>query len=288
MIKNTMTIQLLSRKRTCSQKKVSHSSWPVWATIAALLVSVFFQGGCATIKEKKLEKEGLTLIYRHKSQAGPAFDKLRLNHPVKISEDDFRNHLYSLQYEELSLLGKKKYTISLTDLKDTTKILTKAVNRMAPENILVFELETSRGRTVGEIFKTENNLNFRFHSIKGVEFSSASFGGGGGTSWRMVPVSGQRYRVTKKLLGTSTQENWIVAKMVLPKISRRLSKEQGSKVSKPPTSQMPTPSAPINPPVGNNQELEKKLQFLKDLRDKDLIDDGEYEIKRKELLDSFL
>lgn len=261
--------------------------WPFWAIVSMFLATVFFQG-CATIKEKKLEKEGLTLIYRHKSQAGPAFDKLRLNHPIKISADDFRNHLYSLQYEELSLLGKKKYTISLTDLKDTAEILTKAVNRMAPENILVFELETARGSTVGEIFRTENNLNFRFRSIKGVEFSSASFGGGGGSSWRMLPVSGQRYRVTKKLLGTSTQENWIVAKMVLPKVSRRLSKEQGSKISKPPTSQMPTPSAPINPPAGNNQDLEKKLQFLKDLRDKNLIDDGEYEMKRKELLDSFL
>jgi hypothetical protein len=269
------------------QHRRSFSLSPVWAMIIMLLATVFFQG-CATIKEKKLEKEGLTLIYRHKSQAGPAFDKLHLNHPIKISADDFRNHLYSLQYEELSLLGKKKYTISLTDLKDTAEILTKAVNRMASENILVFELETARGSTIGEIFRTENNLNFRFSSIKGVEFSSASFGGGGGSSWRMVPVSGQRYRVTKKLLGSSTQENWIVAKMILPKISRRLSKEQGSKASKPPTSQMPTPSAPTSPPAGNNQELEKKLQFLKDLRDKDLIDDSEYEMKRKELLDSFL
>jgi hypothetical protein len=282
-----MTLQLLSRKRTCFPAKVPHSSWPFWATLAALLVSIFFQG-CATIKEKKLEKEGLTLIYRHQTQAGPAFAKLQLNHPIKISEDDFRNHLYSLQYEELSLLGKKKYTISLSDLKDTTKILTKAVNRMAAENILVFELETSRGRTVGEIFRTENNLNFRFRSIKGIEFSSASFGGGGGTSWRMVPVGGQRYRVTKKLLGSSTQENWMVAKMVLPKISRRLSKEQISKVTKTPAIQPRTPSASKNLPTGNNQDLEKKLQFLKDLRDKDLIDDSEYELKRKELLDSFL
>jgi hypothetical protein len=30
------------------------------------------------------------------------------------------------------------------------------------------------------------------------------------------------------------------------------------------------------------------LQFLKDLRDKELIDDNEYERKRKELLDKFL
>ncbi len=269
------------------QKRPSFFLRPVWAMITLLLIPIFFQG-CATIKEKKLEKEGLTLIYRHKSQAGPAFDKLNLNHPIKISADDFRNHLYSLQYEELSLLGKKKYAISLSDLKDTSEILAKAVNRMAPENILVFELETARGRTTGEIFRTEDKLNFRFQTIKGVEFSSASFGGGGGSSWRMVPVSGQSYRVTKKLLGTSTQENWIVAKMTLPKISKRLSKAQKSNVTKAPSPITPVSPAPINPPAGNNQDLEKKLQFLKDLRDKDLIDEGEYEKKRKELLDSFL
>ena len=264
---------------------------PFWATLAILLIPVFFQG-CATIKEKKLEREGLTLIYRPKSQAGPAISKMNLNHPIKISEETFRNQLYSLQYEELSLLGKNRYAISQADLKDITPILTKAVNRMTPENILVFELETSRGKTVGEIFRTGNRLNFRFDSIKGIDFSSASFGAGGaiswrgrGTSWRMVPVSGQRYRVTKRFLGTSAQENWIVARMPLPQISRRLRKMQRSKVSKAPT---PTPSPQKSLPTGSNQDLEKKLRFLKDLRNKDLIDDEEYEMKRKELLDTFL
>jgi len=254
---------------------------PFWAIIAIILIPGFFQG-CATIKEKKLEKEGLTLIYRHKSQAGPAISKLKLNHPIKISEEEFTNHLYSLQYEELSLLGKKGYAISLTDLKDTTQILTKAVNRMTSENILVFELETARGRTIGEIFRTGNKLNFRFQAIKGSEFSSAPFGGGG-ARWRMVPVSGQQFRVTKKLLGTSTQENWVVAQMTLPQTSRRIRKMQRSKVSKAPTS-----SAPQKPPTGTTHDLEKKLKFLKDIRKKDLIDDEEYERKRKELLDKFL
>ena len=256
---------------------------PFWTIIAITLIPVFFQG-CATTKEKKLQKEGLTLIYRHKSQAGPAVNKLRLNHPIKISEEEFRNHLYSLQFEELSLLGKKRYAISMTDLENSASILTKAVNRMPPENILVFELETSRGKTLGEIFQTGNRLNFRFESIKGSEFSNASFGGAGrGTSWRMIPVTGQRYRVTKILFGTSTQENWIVAKMTLPKTSRRLQKMQRPKVSKARAS-----SGRKEPPVEKNRDLEKKLKFLKDLRDKDLIDDEEYEMKRKELLDSFL
>ena len=262
---------------------------PNWAFFAFFLIPGFFLG-CGTIKEKKLEREGLTLIYRSKSQVGSEIGKMKLNHPIKISEEEFENHLYSLQYEELSLLGKKKYVISLKDVSAITKDLTKAVNRMKPQNILIFELDTPRGTTRGEIFSAGNRINFRFTSIKGIEFSGNSFAGVGGSTWRLVLVKGQMYRVTKRILGSSTKENWIVADMTLPQKSRRLArsgkiKRQPPQASQPSPAPQPSPSAP----EGNtDQELEKKLRFLKDLRHKDLIDDEEYERKRRELLDSFL
>ncbi|GJL77391.1 MAG: hypothetical protein NPINA01_03800 [Nitrospinaceae bacterium] len=262
---------------------------PIWAFFIFLLIPGFFLG-CGTTKEKKLEREGLTLIYRPKSQVGSEIEKMKLDHPIKISEDVFANHLYSLQYEELSLLGKKKYVISLKDVTEITQILTKALNRMTPGNILIFDLETPRGTTRGEIFATGDSINFRFDSIKGVEFSGTSFAGSGGSIWRLVPVKGQRYKVTKRILGSSTKENWIVANMILPQTSRRQARNQKlqnerSRASQPSPAPQTAPGAPSG---GNDQELEKKLKFLKDLRDKNLIDDSEYENKRKELLDSFL
>ena len=44
---------------------------------------------------------------------------------------------------------------------------------------------------------------------------------------------------------------------------------------------------PKKSPV-NQIELKKRLQFLKELRDQKLINEGEYELKRKVLLDQFL
>ncbi len=261
-----------------------------WATLT-FFMTLGLLLGCGTIKEKKLERDGLTLIYRPKFQAGATIEKAHLNHPIKISEEELKNHLYSLQYEELFLLGKKKYVISLKDVSEIATILTKAVNRMAPENILIFELETPRGTTQGEIFATENKINFRFNSIKGTKFSSNTLARSSGSTWRLVPVKGQVNKVTKRLLGSSTQGNWIVAKMALPQKSRRPLKGKRTQSKKPQVSPEPSSSPqriPSTPSVNTDQELEKKLQFLKDLRDKDLIDDTEYEKKRRELLDSFL
>lgn len=262
----------------------------VWALLIFLTAFGSLQG-CGGVKEKKLEREGLTLIYRPKSQVGSHTEKLELNHPIKISEEEFKNHLYSLQYEELYLLGKKKYVISLNDVNEITKILTKAVNRMTPENVLIFELETSRGTTRGEIFAAENKINFRFDTIKGAKFSTNSIARNTGSTWRLVPVKGQVNKVTKRLLGSTTQGDWIVANMTLPQKSRRIAKSQRAQKQNSQTSQpspSPQPASSAAPSAGNDQELEKKLQFLKDLRDKDLIDDDEYQKKRKELLNSFL
>ena len=271
----------------------SKLKWLVWAIIISSLVSGVLPG-CGGIKERKYENKGLTMIYRPKAQVGSEIEKMKLEHPIQISEEDFENHLYSLQFEELSLLGKKKYVLSTEDLKTNLKILTKAVNRMNPKNILIFDLDTPRGSTRGEIFATGGKLNFRFDSIKGIEFSGNSFAGVAGSTWRLVPVKGQRYRVTKKILGSSSKENWLVTQMKLPQISRRLIRRkqaesiQARDPEPAPQSAPASQPRPVRPPPVNDADLEKKLKFLKDLRKKNLIDEGEYEKKRKELLDSYL
>ena len=43
-----------------------------------------------------------------------------------------------------------------------------------------------------------------------------------------------------------------------------------------------------SPSKGPNLVLEEKLEFLKDLHEKNLIDEKEYNQKRKELLDTYL
>jgi len=75
---------------------------------------------------------------------------------------------------------------------------------------------------------------------------------------------------------------------VLPVQSKRafklgsLKKTSGGKSSK--SSKQKTSTSPPNSEKG---EFEKRLQFLKSLRDKKLIDDAEYKNKKIELLKQF-
>ncbi len=262
------------------------------AALCGLLIGLVFLSasfsGCATIKEKRLEKENLTLIYRHKSALGSEIEKMNLDHPVKISEQEVRNHLLSLRYEELSLLGKGRYVYSPGDVDEITRLITKAIQRLSPENVVYFEWETPGGSTVAEIFAAEGRLNWRLEKIRGVEFSSGSFPGWRGSTWRLVPKAGQHYHVSKNLIGKTTRENWIVANLVLPKRSNRKLKKTRSSKSHRPSPARSEPPAAQGISSENARELGKKLEILKDWREKNLIDEEEYQRKRKELLDTFL
>jgi hypothetical protein len=120
-------------------------------------------------------------------------------------------------------------------------------------------------------------------------FSLRSYTGWGNANWRMVPQSGQKYHATTNLMGSRAQENWIIAKLVPTKTNKR-PKQKNSRLSKNKT-QVPSraPKIEANSPVKiSDPALEKKLKFLKDLYEKNLIDEREYDQKRKEVLDAYL
>ncbi len=255
-----------------------------WAVFTMVLLA--FLPACASgPPPKKLEIDGLTLMYRDKSSLSSEVNKMRFNHPVQLSHAEIHNHLLSLRYEELSLLGKKKYVFSSKGLEEVSRILTKALNRVKPDKFVYFVMETETGATEVEVFGSGDKLNWRVNSVRGLKFSNSSFSNFGGSHWRLVPRKGQSYHVTQKLIGTSTRDNWIVADLNLIRIARGQVKKSPA-----PSAEMQTPSSPTknSAPAGNRENLEKKLQFLKDLRDKELIDESEYERKRKELIDTYL
>lgn len=261
--------------------------------ILLFCVTVFLFGlGCATTEERKIEKDGLTLQYISKDDAGSEVDNLNLKHPVNISEDMVRNHLLSLVYENLSLTGKKKYVFAGSDVAKIGALMTIGLKKSKPGNVLLFEWEGSRGTTSGQVFSTGGKLNWRFDKIQGLEFSKNVLRGWSST-WQMVPGKGQDYHVSKRFLMEKTWENWIEAAINLPP-SKRLGKVQNQKQkpsagSSPRQKNPPPPSQPSRAkPSAPDPALEEKLQFLKSLREKNLIDDGEYEQKRKDLLDKYL
>ena len=260
-----------------------------------ILIAVLVSGllsGCASTKEKKLQTKGFTLSYKDKSSAGSSVNKMQLNHPLKISETAIRNYLRSLVFEELSLFGKKKPVFLSHDIDRIGRLLTKAIHRVPSHKIIHYELETPRGKTSGDIFASKKYIHWRFDSIKGMGFTGRSKTGWGNVNWRMVPQPGQKYQAVQKLLGTQAQENWIFAELQ-PSSKRQKNSGQKNLQSGPSKSRTVVPSRePENnrhsPSKGPNLVLEEKLEFLKDLHEKNLIDEKEYNQKRKELLDTYL
>jgi hypothetical protein len=264
----------------------------VFFITTALLLGLI--SGCSFIPEKKLRGKGFTLMYKSKSAGGYAIADIKLA-SVQVSEGEILRQLRSIQYEELALFGKKKAVFTRDQAKRIGRLIAKALNKSSGNKIIYYELDTPDGVTEGNVFANGKVLNWRFSSIQGREFSSRAFNGWGGSNWRLLPGSGQRYHVTGRLLGKVAKENWI--KVALSRDSAREFQEEkkyrDSAPSRKPRKQRRVQAEPsrMQAPTENKStdtELEKKLQFLKGLYDKNLVDEEEYNRKRKELLDTYL
>jgi len=247
-----------------------------------LLYSCLFVG-CAT-PEKRLTKDQLTISYQPKFSLESEIKKLRLQHPVKISAAQMANHLFSLQYKELTLTGKKKYIFSPSDILEIAPIMTKALNRIKPSKVLHYEVETPRGKTAGIIFQANKKINWMFKSINGSNFLNTSFHNGGST-WELLPKNGQHFHKESSSLGNERKRNWIISNLELKVQSKRGLKSGSLKKNPPPKS--PKQKSSTSTPSSEKGEFEKRLQFLKELRQKKLIDDKEYKYKKTELLEQF-
>ncbi|MZH05882.1 MAG: SHOCT domain-containing protein [Nitrospinae bacterium] len=244
---------------------------------------------CSMTQEKKLRSKGLTLMYKSRTAVGQELANIRLR-KVQLSEEQVDQHLRSLKYEDLSLFGKKKPVFSPEGIDRMARLVTKAINHAPANKIVYFDLDTPSGATAGVVFPTNKVLNWKFSSIRGSSFSSRSLVSWGGNNWRLVAQRGQQYHSAQKLLSREPQENWI--KIPIPKISERQLRADPN----PSPSRAKRKSGRIKPKPAPEEEstsvtdpdLEKKLQFLKDLYEKNLVDEEEYNRKRKELLDTYL
>ena len=102
-----------------------------------------------SVPQKRLEKDRLTLIYLPKLEFTLTSNKLEMQHPIKISNKQVVNHLLSMSYEELSLLGKKKYIFPSNDVLEIAPLITKALNRIKANKVLYYEVESPKGKTAG-------------------------------------------------------------------------------------------------------------------------------------------
>jgi hypothetical protein len=281
-----MTIHTLSKIRR----------FPKIPFVIAVIIILALAGCSSTHKsaDKTLTTEDLTLTYKDKAQAGSEINEFTLQHPAPISERQMVFHLVALSYENYSLFGKAGPVFTKDDIKKIKHLLTKALNKANAQNIIGFKVESEQGTTQGELFSSKGKLQWRFFEIQGVKYSlTRNQMVRYGTAWQMVPKEGQKFHVTNKLLGSKQWTNWIEAKIDLPapkNLKRARPKSASPRAS---TGQsIPSPSQPSSTkttsPERNIVELEEKLKFLKHLHEKQLIDQQEYERKRKDLLDQYL
>jgi len=162
------------------------------------------------------------------------------------------------------------------------------LNRMRTDKVLHYEVETPSGKTAGTIFRSKGKIHWRFETVNGSNFLNTGFVHNKGSSWQLLPKNGQRFHKEHTVLGNDQKKNWILSDLVLPVQSKRafklgsLKKTSGGKSSK-----SSKQKASTSPPNSEKGEFEKRLQFLKGLRDKKLIDDAEYKHKKMELLKQF-
>ena len=237
-----------------------------------------------SVPQNRLEKDRLTLIYLPKSEFTLTSNKLRMQHPIKISNEQAVNHLLSMSYEELSLLGKKKYIFSSNDVLEIAPLITKALNRMKASKVLYYEVESPKGKTAGMIFQSQGKINWIFEAIKGMSFLNSNKPGNRGSTWVLLPNNSQKYSQEHSILGNNQQQNWIVSKLDLATKSRRVLKPSLQKISQKKRSIASHDREELKHINSNQVEFKKRLQFLKDLHNKQLIDDNEYAQKKKELL----
>jgi len=215
---------------------------------------------------------------------------MSLDHPVKVPKDVILNHLLSLRYQQMTLFGKKKALYEPEEAGHLALLISRGLGKISTKSILHHQLEGKHGRVAGDVFYTEGKIHWRFQTINGIDFSNESMGRfagrkGQSSFWKLAPRKGQDYYQSKKLGFGTTWENWVVANLQLRKVKLKNRPSEKSSVAKKRNSL--ASSQKVGLPMVS-PELEKKLQTLKRLYGKDLIDDAEYKRKRKELLDELL
>jgi len=260
----------------------------ITASTLVLLACLTFIGCSSTHPSagKKLSAQDLTLSYTDKAQAGAEIGKLTLRHPLTISERQMVNHLLALRYEGLSLLSEPGPVFTQEDINKIKRLMTKALNHANPQNIIGFEVESEEGTTKGELFAANDKLHWRFFEIRGVKHSlTRNQMTRYGTAWRMIPGKGHKPHVTDQSLGHKQWTNWIEAEINLPAPANlKIAGPKKDRAAPGTQPSLPHTAAPKKDPA----ELEEKLKFLKHLHENQLIDQQEFEKKRKDLLDQYL
>jgi hypothetical protein len=236
---------------------------------------IFFSPSVFGVAEGAGSNKGkVKITFRSQFHENSNLTHLKLNHPIRISQAEIINHMVALRSKGTFLGNKEEPIFSVPEVQSLAPVLFKAFGSVGPEKIIRIQLKSVGGITSGDIFSFKKYLNWRFDSIRGETFlQKNNVRGWNIFSWEMMPNKGQRFFKT----GTDKriQKNWVISKLKLPLSDRKNMDNQRSV------------DTLQKEPSGNNinPKLEEKLEHLKYLYDKQLINEEEYKTQQKKIFD---
>ncbi|MFQ5481145.1 MAG: SHOCT domain-containing protein [Nitrospinaceae bacterium] len=233
---------------------------------------------------KTLKKGKVKLTY-HDIREDKELSGLPIQHPLATSRDILDTHLRSLYFENLGMFSKTRPVFPPDQVDQLSGLLTKALKHARATRFISFEVEGPQGVTQGDLLASNGKLLWRILKIQGNPYIKRRWARAE-PAWRLAPGPGQAFFV-KKILFERKITNWIVADLNLPLPPGDSGNPQTRRSVTPRRPQPGTPPpASVRSPA--EDELERKLRILKNLRDKDLIDPEEYQNRRRKLLDQNL
>jgi len=243
--------------------------------LKVVVVFIFFSPFVFGVAEGAGSNKGkVKITFRSQFYENSNLTHLKLNHPIKISQAEIINHMVTLRSKGTFLGNKEEPVFAISEIQTLAPALFKAFRGVDPEKIIRIQLKGVGGITSGDIFSFKKYLNWRFDSIRGETFlQKNNVRGWNIFSWEMMPKKGQRY--FKSGADKRIQKNWIISKLKLP-ISDRENMDNQRSID---TLQKEPSGNNINP------KLEEKLEHLKYLYDKQLINEEEYKNQQKNIFD---
>jgi hypothetical protein len=178
--------------------------------------ALFFFIGCASgPKDKELVSGNIVLKYKSARSLQPDVKKIQLAHPSNIDISIIQQNMKTLRYLELTAFGKERNVFLRKDFKELSRLIAKALNKARADQIVSFEIDSSRGSTVGETFIEGPFIHWRLHKVRGQEFTegfsrSKQIPVGQGSSWKLLPKGNQNYFSQERFVANVVYENWIV------------------------------------------------------------------------------
>ncbi len=204
---------------------------------------------------------------------------VKMRQPYVVDVRSIQESMRSLKYQTKSFFWSEALPVFDSEqIRNLSPLIQKRLSVADASQKAIFRILGASGQPAiqGDAFISRKGLNWRFNLLNGVKRKVGDFNIFGG-GWKIAGAQNFKYKTRKFFFFFNKKiTNWVVSRDIRP-ISRLAIK---------PVSPSETGTVK-NLPSLSSEEIENRLQVLKELKDENLIDDKDYESKRREILQSF-